>query len=497
MSEATLIYPHQLFAQHPALASGRPVWLVEDDLFFEQAPFHPLKRILHRASMKAYADELQRTGRTVHYAAQAELGKTEVLTQKLLRELARQGVTTLHWADPADYLLERRVERYATQFGLTLKSYASPGFLLSRSEVAEELGSSRRYLMASFYIRQRKRHGLLLENGDKPLGGSWSFDSENRKKLPKGLEPPGVWIPENNVYVEEALGYVAARWGMPGGVSTHNFPYPVTRTDALQVLDDFCRNRLHGFGAYQDALDANHPFLFHALLTPALNIGLLTPQDVLDAVLARHAAEAVPLPALEGFIRQIIGWREFMRGVYVSEGSFQRNRNFWGFSQALPPAFLKGETGLPPLDDVLRKVGRLSYAHHIERLMVLGNFLLLTECNPDHVYGWFMAQFIDAYDWVMVPNVYGMSQYADGGLMTTKPYLSGSNYLRKQSHYPAGSWCDDWDALFWRFIWVHHDVFAANPRMRMMANLAAKMPAAKRNAHLDRAERVLERLRRD
>jgi deoxyribodipyrimidine photolyase-related protein len=469
MSEAVLIYPHQLFARHPALAPGREVWLVEDELFFGQLNFHPLKLAYHRASMAHYRADLEKAGYAVQVAGHAEWGFTDAL----LRHLSASGVGHVHLADPADYLLERRLRRFAGREGLELVFYRSPGFLLSREEVLEDLGEKRHYLMASFYIRQRRRHGLLLEAGDKPLGGSWSYDAENRKKLPKGLEPPPLWMPEHS----------------PAP------PYPVTRPDALRALDDFCTQRLAGFGAYQDALDAQRPFLFHAVLTPALNAGLITPDEVLRAVLERHAAEPVPLPALEGFIRQLIGWREFMRGVYLREGSAMRRRNFWGFSAELPAAFARGRTGFPPLDDTLRKVDKLAYAHHIERLMVLGNFLLLTETHPDAVYRWFMERFIDAYDWVMVPNVYGMSQYADGGLITTKPYLSGSNYLRKQSHYAPGPWCEDWDALFWRFIGVQREVFYANPRMRMMASLYDKMPASRRAELMDRAERVLERLR--
>jgi deoxyribodipyrimidine photolyase-related protein len=488
MHEAALIYPHQLFAQHPALAQGRPVWMAEDPLFLDIEHLHPFKRVLHRASMAAYAQYLRDFGYPVLEAGLTKYPDTE----SLLRHLAAQGIRKLHLADPSDYLLERRLNRFAKRFGLEITMHPSPGFLLTRQTVLNDLGDQPNALMASFYIRQRKRHGLLLDPAGKPLGGAWSFDAQNRKKLPRGVEPPAIGVPAQNPWLEAAW----AGEGLPNPASAASqFPYPVTHADALHTLRDFCQNRLHAFGDYQDALDATRPFLFHAVLTPALNIGLLTPEEVLQAVLQRHADEALPLPALEGFIRQLIGWREFMRGIYLRDGSEQRRQNFWGFTDTLPRAFLRGETGLPPLDDALRKVDKLAYAHHIERLMVLGNFLLLSETHPDAVYGWFMNRFIDAYDWVMVPNVYGMSQYADGGRMTTKPYLSGSNYLRKQSHYPAGDWCADWDALFWRFIWLHRDVFAANPRMRMMASLADNMATATRNAHLNRAERVLERLR--
>ena len=481
MTSATLLFPHQLYWPNPALAKDREAWLVEDELFFGQVDFHPLKRILHRASMKAYQARLEDNGYTVRYIEHA----AHVSLSELLQT---PSVDEWHVADPNDYLLEKRLD----QSGKKWRRYPSPGFLLERETAVQDLQAKDRYHQTDFYMRQRRRHQILLDANGKPTGGQWTFDGQNRKKLPKGIEPPPPWMPDDNAFVTEARQYVAANYGQS---TSGSFPWPVTHADAERVLLDFVQNRLHAFGDYQDALDPERPFLYHALLTPALNCGLLTPRQIVDAVLDRHADEPVPLNALEGFLRQIIGWREYLRGIYLLEGVTQRNGNFWGFEAGLPPAFARGETGFPPVDDALRKVKRFAYAHHIERLMVLGNVLLLAEVHPDAAYRWFMAQFIDAYDWVMVPNVYGMSQYADGGLITTKPYLSGSNYIRKQSHYPKGDWCAEWDALFWRFIWTNHAVFLANPRMAMMARLAEKMDPGKRQAHLDLGEAVLARWR--
>lgn len=482
MPEASLVFPHQLFHPHPALDRDRPVYLLEDDLFFGQLDFHPLKRILHRASMKAYQVELEADGYTVHYVDHADLGK-------LTEWVQQQDVDRWHWSDPCDYLLERRLQRAAPD-GVV---HPGRGFLLDREEALERIKAGKRYHQTDFYQRQRKQFDLLMDGGE-PLGGKWTYDTENRKKLPKDLEPPQPWMPGSNAFTKAAADYVAKTWDVDRSAGD-NFPWPVTRKDARKVLEDFVENRLHAFGDYQDALDPNRPFVFHGLLTPALNIGLLEPMEVIKAALDRHEADPVPINALEGFVRQVLGWREYLRAVYVEEGTAQRTLNFWGFEEGLPKAFAEGKTGWPPVDDVLRKVERSAYAHHIERLMVLGNVLLLTETHPDAVYRFFMARFIDAYDWVMVPNVYGMSQYADGGLITTKPYLSGSNYIRKQSHYKKGDWCAEWDALYWRFIWVHREVFADNPRMSMMARMVEKMDREKRKNHLDRAEAVLERWR--
>jgi len=223
-----------------------------------------------------------------------------------------------------------------------------------------------------------------------------------------------------------------------------------------------------------------------------LNTGLLTPQQIIDATLEYASNHEIPLNSLEGFIRQIIGWREFIRGLYVFRGVEQRTKNFFGFTRKIPASFYDGTTGVEPLDITIKKLLRTGYCHHIERLMVLGNFMLLCEFDPDEVYRWFMELFIDAYDWVMIPNIYGMSQFADSGLMATKPYISGSNYLMKMSDYEKGEWQQTWDALFWRFMHVHRDFFLSNPRLGMLVRSFDKMPEQKRNQLISMANQFLD-----
>ena len=272
--------------------------------------------------------------------------------------------------------------------------------------------------------------------------------------------------------IRQARQYV--RRNFPDAVGTDaEFNYPTDHETAATWLAEFVHQRLASFGDYEDSISEKHEVLFHSVLTPMLNIGLLSPHQVLDAALAQ--AGQIPLNSLEGFVRQVIGWREFVRLVYLTLGRQQRSQNFWGFTQEIPRAFYEASTGIEPVDHVIRKVLRTGYCHHIERLMILGNFLLLCEVHPDAVYRWFMELFIDAYDWVMVPNVYGMSQYADGGLMTTKPYLSGSSYVRKMSDFKRGPWCDVWDALYWRFVDRHVNFFAGNPRLAVMASMRKRI----------------------
>jgi deoxyribodipyrimidine photolyase-related protein len=290
------------------------------------------------------------------------------------------------------------------------------------------------------------------------------------------------------------------RQGWQAVVATHfpdvigsdtEFGYPIDHTGAAAWLEDFVGERLASFGDYEDAISSGHDTLFHSVLTPMLNIGLLSPRQVVDAALDR--AGRVPLNSLEGFLRQVIGWREFVRLVYLTHGRRQRTRNFWGFTCDMPAALYDGSTGIDPVDHVIHKVLRSGYCHHIERLMILGNFMLLCEIHPDAVYRWFMELFVDAYDWVMVPNVYGMSQYADGGFMTTKPYISGSSYVLKMSDFKRGPWCAAWDALYWRFVDRHSDFFAGNPRMTMMVAMKDKL-GAKLKEHLRVADEFLARL---
>jgi deoxyribodipyrimidine photolyase-related protein len=486
--KATLIFPHQLFQNHPAIQPGHAVFLVEHALFFSQYAFHKQKLVLHRASMKAYQHELQRTGAEVVYV---EFG--DAALENLLKSLHMQGFREVHYAEVADDYLQKDLLRAAKTAGLTAHVVDSPNFLTTPAEFDRFMRGEKRYLMANFYIWQRKRLGLLLTPEGGPLGGQWSFDAENRERVPKGLPIPKAAAPSPNRFVAEAIEYVNRHFANNYGTTT-GFAYPTTAAEAQACLDDFLENRLADFGAYEDAMVQAEPVLFHSVLSPALNIGLVSPSQIVTRTLEFHARKNYPLNSLEGFVRQIIGWREFIRGVYHREGVRQRTTNFLRHERPLPASFYNGTTGIVPVDHAIRQTLATGYCHHIERLMVLGNFMHLCDFHPDAVYQWFMELFIDAYDWVMVPNVYGMTQYADGGLMTTKPYVSGSNYILKMSDYKTGDWCATWDGLYWRYVLAHQELFKKNPRMRMITSVAQKMNATKRAQHLANADEFLAAL---
>lgn len=486
----SLVFPHQLFEKHPALNKDRPVFLIEDTLFFGDphatpGRFHKQKIILHRASMKVQEERLRDLGYDVTYV---EYDRSVTIDLWVKKEYRKGAIDEIVTAAPTDFLLEKRLRRVCEEKGIDLTVTETPMFLTPRDWADEHFSSRKKPFMAAFYEAQRKRMGILVDSKGEPEGGRWSFDDENRKPMPKkGLDTPDEPSAPRRKQIDEALDYVEKNFSdYPG--ETDRFCYPVSHRDARDWLEKFLQERFNDFGPYEDALSENERVLFHSMLTPALNIGLLTPQEVVDRTLEYAQENNVPLNSLEGFIRQIIGWREFMYLMYVRHGVEMRNGNFFNHRRHLPDSFWTAETGVAPIDLVIQRVLQTGYAHHIERLMVLGNFMLLCHFKPDQVCDWFMELFIDAYDWVMVPNVYGMSQFADGGIFTTKPYISGSNYVKKMSDYQKGEWCDTWDHLFWNFIDRHYDFFKSQHRLGMMVRNLDKMDSKKREGHITGAD---------
>lgn len=490
MKTAKIIFPNQLFKSSGLNSIDAEIFLVEEFLFFKQYKFHKQKIALHRASMKAYADFLILNKGKVRYIESSE---NESDIRELISFLADHGFTHITCVHPEDYLLLRRIENGVKKHSLNLELHASPQFLNTREELKVFFSpEKKKYFQTEFYIQERKKRKILVTASNEPIGGKWTFDTDNRKKYPKEKIPPSVeFLAPNNYHLEAkvyAEKYFAANFG---DCSTY---YPITFKDAEKWLDLFIKERLAEFGDYEDAIATKHAYLNHSLLTPMLNMGLLTPQLVLDKIFAHAEKEEVALNSLEGFIRQIIGWREFIRGVYITKGNYERTRNYWGFSRKIPDSFYTGTTGIAPIDDCISKIKKTAYAHHIERLMVLGNFMLLCEFDPDEVYRWFMEVFIDSYDWVMVTNVYGMSQFSDGGLMSTKPYISGSNYIMKMSDYKKGDWQATWDGLFWHFMDKQRSFFLKNPRLGMLVHSFDKMEESKRTSHLELAANYLKHL---
>lgn len=486
-----LLFPHQLFQDITPLREADTVYLIEELLFFRQYAFHKQKLILHRASMQYYADYLRRASLKVEYIeASNELHDT----RRLLPELAKRGVQHVSCYDVCDQWLQQRLERGSCENGIALNEMDTPLFLNTRQDLNDYFGGKNKFFQTDFYIRQRKKHRILVDEQLQPVGGQWSFDTDNRLRYPKGKKAPVVQFPTLSAWHREAITWVEKHFpNNPGEILTH-FTYPITHGESKAWLHQFFTKRFAEFGPYEDAIVAEESVLHHSLLSPLLNIGLLLPMQVIEAAVQYAEEHAVPLNSLEGFIRQILGWREFVRGVYVFRGAALRNSNDWQCKNPMPEAFYSGSTGIEPADEAIRKLLRTAYNHHIERLMVVGNLMLLSEIHPHAVYRWFMELYIDAYDWVMVPNVYGMSQCAAIGLMTTKPYISGSAYLLKMSGYKKSTWCEVWDALFWSFMHKHRHTLQNNPRMRMLLSTHDKMSKEKHDAMHLRRENYLNKL---
>lgn len=487
-----IIFPAQLIENNILIKKCQTIYLVEEHLYFKQYNFHKQKIAFHRASMKFYQTYLQSLGIQVEYIdSYDELADIRML----IPHLKSIGISEIEYIDTVDDWLEKRINKTCQQNKLKLIKHPSPIFLNSSQENENFFTNRKRMFQTDYYKYQRQSRNILLDEKRQPIGGKWTFDEENRLKYPKNKIPPSIKSLTVNEFYAEAIIHTQKNFPGNYGELNEQFTYPATFAESKKWLKDFLKTRFVDFGAYEDAIVSNESILHHSVLSPLLNVGLLTPDYILSETIAYAEEHKVPINSIEGFVRQILGWREFIRAVYELKGSEERTKNYWGFTRKIPESFYNGTTGIVPIDCTIQKILKTGYCHHIERLMVLGNFMLLCEFDPDEVYQWFMELFIDAYDWVMVPNVYGMSQFADGGLMSTKPYISGSNYLIKMSDYPKGEWQVVWDGLFWRFMHTQRKFFIQNPRLSMLIGTFDKMPDSKKQLHLRTAENFLSLLK--
>ncbi|MDC3113110.1 cryptochrome/photolyase family protein, partial [Pelagibacteraceae bacterium] len=340
----------------------------------------------------------------------------------------------------------------------------------------------------NFYKIARTKTDILMDN-NKPKGGKWSFDEDNRKKLPKDIK-----IPEMITAIETKHTKVLKQQidnifkNHPGEVD--NFWLPTTYDEAVKWLDYFIMKKFNLFGDYEDAVDTNNNFLFHSALSPMINLGLLTPELIIERV--KKVETKIKINSYEGYIRQIIGWREFIRGIYQNYDQQLEENNFFQHKNSLTKKWYDGTTGLDPLDHSIKNAQKYGYTHHIERLMVLCNIMNLCEIKPKEVYNWFMEMFVDSSDWVMSPNVYGMGLFSDGGIFSTKPYICGSSYFMKMMNFKRGNWNDIMDGLYWRFINKNRKFFQSNPRLNMMVNIYDKMNSERKNNIIKKANQFIQ-----
>ena len=492
---AFLIFPHQLFKNTSFLSRYSTIYLIENDLFFNQYAFHKQKIILHRSSMKYYEEYLKTKKLPVQYI---NIYEKESSLNCLIATFKKKKITHISLFHPNDNWIQKQLETESKKHSIKLEYIPSPNFINNQPDDVSLLGNRKPFYQTGFYIEQRKKRTILLKN-NLPIGGQWTYDVENRKKIPKNTPIPSLHFFGTNDFIKEATDYTkkyfAKHYGSheaPFESNSKKLYYPCTHVDAEKAMQLFINEKLENFGVYEDAMQYNETTLFHSVLSPLINIGLISVTDFIEALEKKFESKKAPINSVEGIIRQLIGWREFVQLTYQKIGSIQRTKNFWGFTHKMPNSFYDGSTGIPPIDLTIKKLLKSGYSHHIERLMVLGNFMLLCEIHPDDVYKWFMEMYIDAYDWVMVPNVYGMSQFSDGGMITSKPYIAGSNYLMKMGDFPKGEWQATWDGLFWRFLSSRREVFSRNPRWAMLLKTWDKMDPKKKSLHLKHAENFLK-----
>lgn len=484
-----LIFPHQLFENHHLINKNSTLFLVEDPHFFYRFNFHKQKLVFHRATMQEYAHMLKKRGVNVIYFDHHLCKKNPEIVFIFCKE---NKIHHLNYFDLADEILHQRLHAESKKYNIEIIEHTSPSFFLSKEEVSQILGVKKNYRMASFYTKMRKKFKILVKN-NKPFMNKWSFDEENRLKFSQATKSVSLAKENKSIIVEHAKNYIEIDFSNNPGDTT-NFIYPINHQEAQIHLKKFISKNLNNFGPYQDAFDEHELFGFHSLLSPLLNVGLLLPDQVVQEVLFYIEKKEYKINSIEGFIRQILGWREFVRGIYVLHGSKQKNSNIFNHKNRLSKSFWDGTTTIKPIDVVIKKTLAYAYAHHIERLMVLGNFMLLTEINPNDVYSWFMEMYIDAYDWVMIPNIYGMSQYSDDGIMTSKPYCSSSKYILAMSHYKKEEWTSLWDSLYWNFIRKNYKKLLTIPRFKFMLSIFNKIKKETIQKHVLIAQNYLNTL---
>ena len=477
-----VILGNQLFDPSLLRANGcNHVFMAEDQGLCTYQKHHKKKIYLFLCAMREYRDELERSGFKVSYFSLEDRNDELDYVDFLVRFSEENRIDHLNFFDIEDKNFEEALLRGCRSKELAIEFFDSPMFMFSRDEFIAAQGEKKTFRLANFYKTGRKKFEILVNQHNEPIGNKWSFDEENRKKIPANISIPQPSPPPLSKYHDKVVDLINGRFADHIG-NLDNIWFPVERRGVEEQLKFFLLNKLSNFGVYEDAMRVGENFLFHSCISPFLNIGLITPDIIIEKVFGLFKKGGVPINSAEGFIRQVLGWREFIRGIYQMKGEDQHQSNFWKHKRGLTDSWYDGSTGIVPLDDCINSAINDGYSHHIPRLMVIANLMNLSEIDPVAIYKWFMEMYIDSSDWVMVPNVYGMATFADGGLMSTKPYTCGSNYMMKMSNYKKGEWNDIVDGLYWRFTEKHRNFFEKNARMSFLTRTLDRLdPVRKKN----------------
>ncbi|QLG88043.1 cryptochrome/photolyase family protein [Chitinibacter bivalviorum] len=468
----------------------------------DYAHHHAQKVLGIFAAMRGFAQALQQAGCRVRYIKIGDTDNRQDFIGNLSDLIASEQITQLERQQADEYRLESQFQAAESELGILVKVVDSEHFLADRAVISTQF-AQKIPRMEFFYRALRKQYQILLDADGQPLGGQWNFDQDNRKRWTG--QPAAPQWPNYAADLRDLWGeIVSAGVKTLGQPRAESFPWPITRTQAKDALSTFIANALPNFGAYQDAMSTASPTLFHAGLSFALNLKLLHPLEVIHAALAEFAAGRVSIATVEGFVRQILGWREFVRGVYWARMPAYGQLNALEHQRSLPSWYWNGQTKMNCLKHAIAQSLELGYAHHIQRLMVTGNFALLAGILPDEVDAWYLGIYVDAFEWVEMPNTRGMSQYADGGLLGSKPYAGSASYINKMSDYCKGCHYEPkqrhgegacpFNSLYWHFHHRHAATLEKNPRLGMTYQTWRKMADDEKSATLAQAERYLSQL---
>lgn len=456
------------------------------------------------AAMRAFAAMLQSHGHQVMYLKINDPNNKQSFEANLEMMLKNVDYTKFEYQLPDEYRVDEVLRNFTSKLSIPVNVYDTEHFFSFRTELGTFFQGKKTFLMESYYRALRKKHQILME-GDHPITGQWNYDSENRKKLPKNHKPtaPLVFNTDVSALMEEI---VASNIKTMGTVDAKHFIWPINRIQSIELLEFFVAECLLLFGSYQDAMAPNEWSLYHSRLSFSLNTKMISPLEVINSAIAEWEKnpERIAYHQLEGFVRQIIGWREYMRGIYWLKMPEYASLNYFDHHEKLPDWFWTGKTKMNCLKDAIGQSSNFAYAHHIQRLMVTGNFALLAGVHPDEVDAWYLGIYIDALDWVEITNTRGMSQFADGGIVGTKPYVSSASYIDKMSHYcgscyyqkakKVGEKACPFNSLYWNFYDKHEDKLANNPRIGMMYNVWRKMKPEEKTALLEQADYYLKQV---
>lgn len=490
---------HSWFSEDPSIAEYVLMEVREEATYVR----HHIQKILgFFLAMRAFAKELEGRGFTVRYIALDDATNLHSLAANVEALLSRGDYSSLEYQNPDEYRVAESLKEITARVSVPARAVDSEHFLTTPEFFQGVFKSHKRYVMENFYREVRRKYDLLMEEGE-PIGGRWNYDAENRKKLPKGVTPPPPLEFERDVSDIVAL-LQAHKVPSIGSVDPRRFTWPVTREESLQLLNYFCEKLLPEFGSYQDAMHTEYRFLFHSKLSFSMNVKLISPLEVVEAAINawRASKGAISIEQIEGFTRQIAGWREFMRGVYWAHMPRYKTLNFFGAKRPLPHYFWDGDTKMRCVKHAVDQSLEEAYAHHIQRLMVTGNFTILAGINPDEVDAWYLGIYADALEWVQLPNTRGMSQFADGGIVGTKPYTSSAAYINKMSNYCSGCFYNfkerygergcPFNTLYWDFLIRNRKALEKNPRIGMGYRHIDKMTKDEISEITTKAAEVLE-----